>query len=190
MPLPLRHLPNVLTVTRIVAVIPLVGLMWTGHYWGALAVAMVAGVSDMLDGQLARRFGWQSQFGGWADPAADKILMSASYVTLALMGVLPVWLAALVIFRDAIIAGGALLYRGLFGQFKAQPTLLSKATTLAQVLLIWLELLILAGLPAPQAINFGAVLSVGVLTGLTLVQYVWLWSHRARHMAHTLKGGS
>jgi cardiolipin synthase len=188
--MPLHHLPNVLTVTRIVAVVPLVWLMWTGHYWGALAVAMLAGVSDMLDGQLARRFGWQSQFGGWADPAADKVLMSASYVTLTLMGVLPVWLTVLVIFRDAIIAGGAVLYRALFGQFKAQPTLWSKATTLAQVLLIWLELVILAGLPVPQAINSAGVLIVGGLTVLTLIQYVWLWSHRARHMAQTLKGAS
>jgi len=185
-----NSIPNVLTVTRMVAVIPLVGLMWTGHYWAALAVALYAGLSDMLDGYLARRCGWQSHFGGWADPAADKLLMGASYITLTLMDVLPIWLTGLVIVRDGMIIGGALLYRHLFGRFAAQPTWWSKATTLAQVMLIWLELLILAGLTMPDTINAGIIAVVGLLTGVTLIQYLWLWSHRARQMAQTLKGQS
>ena len=186
----LSSLPNALTITRIVTVAPLVWLMWTGHYLGALAVAMLAGLTDVLDGYLARRFSWQSHFGGWADPAADKLLMSAAYITLALLGALPVWLSVLVIGRDIIIAAGALMYRKLFGQFNAQPTLWSKATTFTQVLLIWMKLVVLAGFGLPSVFFEWMVVVVSALTVSTLIQYMWLWGHRAVRAGQTIKGES
>lgn len=180
----LSMLPNILTVARIAAVVPLVWLMLAESFGWAFVVAMIAGVSDALDGYLARRFAWQSHFGGWADPAADKLLMSASYVTLAYLQVLPIWLSILVIGKDLFIVLGALSYRRLFGQFKATPTRLSKFTTLSQVIFIWLVLIGLIGFPIPDAWSTGLVVLVAGLTGMTLIQYVVIWGRRAWHQNH------
>ncbi len=180
----LSMLPNILTVARIVAVVPLIGLMLTESYLWALVVAMLAGVTDALDGYLARRFAWQTHFGGWADPAADKLLMSASYITLAYLQALPIWLGILVIGKDLVVALGALSYRWLFGRFKATPTRLSKLATLIQVILIWLVLMGLSGFPVPNAWVAGLVLVVGGFTGMTLIQYVVIWSRRAYKHRH------
>lgn len=175
----LKMLPNMLTVARIVAVVPLVWLMLIGSFGWAFAVAVVAGISDALDGYLARRFTWQSHFGGWADPAADKLMMSASYVALAYIEVLPIWLSALVIGKDVVISLGALAYHWLYGRFKATPTGLSKFTTLMQVILLWAVLIGLIGLPMPSAWLSGLIILVGFCTALTLIQYVVIWSRRA-----------
>ncbi len=180
----LKMLPNILTVARIAAVVPLVWLMLIHSFGWAFVVAVVAGISDALDGYLARRFTWQSHFGGWADPAADKLMMSASYVTLAYIEVLPMWVSALVIGKDVVISAGALAYRWLFGRFKATPTRLSKFTTLLQVILLWVVLIGLIGLPIPSPWLSGLIIVVGMLTALTLVQYVVIWSRRAWHQHH------
>lgn len=177
-------LPNILTLARIVAVVPLVWLMLIESFGWAFIVAMMAGVSDALDGYLARRFSWQSHFGGWADPAADKLLMSASYVTLAYLQVLPIWLSVLVIGKDVLIALGALAYRWLFGRFQATPTRISKLTTLSQVILIWLVLIELIGFPIPGAWLAQLVWVVGGLTAVTLIQYVVIWGRRAWVQRH------
>jgi len=132
---------------------------------------------------LARRYQWQSRFGGWADPAADKLLMSAGYIALAYLGHLPAWLIGLVIARDAIIAGGALIYRIWLGPFEATPTWLSKATMLMQLLLLWSVLIVLIGIGLPVWLYLALVWTVAILTALTLVQYVWVWSKKAWHRA-------
>lgn len=180
MNIPLHLLPNVLTVARMLAVVPLVGCLLTQRYEWAFGVALIAGLTDGLDGHLARRFGWQSRFGGWADPAADKLLMSAVYVTLAFLSVLPVWLGALVIAKDTIVGAGALAYRYRFGPFKAAPTVLSKATTFAQLILIWYALLGLISVRFPVSIDQTLIITVACMTLATLFQYVWVWSHKAR----------
>lgn len=176
----LHLLPNVLTVARMLAVIPLVGCLLTQKYEWAFFVALIAGLTDGLDGYLARRFHWQSRFGGWADPAADKLLMSAVYLTLAYMGVLPIWLGAVVIAKDAIVGAGALAYRHRFGPFEAEPTVLSKATTFAQLILIWYALVGLVGVRFPVSIDQTLMIAVGGMTLATLLQYVWVWGHKAR----------
>lgn len=186
----LSMLPNILTVARIAAVVPLVWLMLIESFGWAFVIAMAAGVSDALDGYLARRFSWQSHFGGWADPAADKLLMSASYVTLAYLQVLPIWLSVLVIGKDLLIVLGALSYRRLFGQFKATPTQLSKFTTLSQVIFIWLVLIGLIGFPIPNAWLSQSVLLVAGLTAITLIQYVTIWGRRAWRQRHQQGVGS
>ena len=180
----LRMLPNILTVARILAVVPLVWLMLIKSFGWAFVVAVIAGISDALDGYLARRFTWQSHFGGWADPAADKLMMSASYVTLAYIEVLPAWISVLVIGKDVVISAGALAYRWLFGRFKATPTLLSKLTTLLQIILLWVVLIGLIGWSIPNQWLSGLIAMVGLLTALTLIQYVVVWSRRAWHQRH------
>ncbi|MEE4295042.1 MAG: CDP-alcohol phosphatidyltransferase family protein [Wenzhouxiangella sp.] len=175
----LAWLPNALTVGRILAVPPLVVLLLTGAYPAALAVAVFAGLSDLLDGWLARRFDWQTRFGSLADPAADKLLMTASYLTLAWLGFLPWWLVALVIFRDLVIVLGGLAYHRFFERLKAEPTQLSRFNTFCQVFLMWYVLIYLAGFPLPPGGQVGLEWMVLVLALATLIQYVWLWSFKA-----------
>jgi cardiolipin synthase (CMP-forming) len=98
----LRHLPNLITLLRMVLVVPLCWLISNGRYDGALLVAALAGFSDALDGYLAKRCGWQSWIGGMLDPVADKLLLTAAFVWLALVGGIAAWLALLVVGRDLV----------------------------------------------------------------------------------------
>lgn len=172
-------LPNVLTVARILAVPPLVWLLLEGIYDWALAVAVAAGITDLADGWLARRFGWQSRFGGFADPLADKLLMLSSFLTLAWLGELVWWLVAVVILRDAVIVAGGLAYHLVFEPVTAEPTRMSKFNTFCQILLVWLVLLRLAGVPVAAWLMAAAAGLVVAMALVTLTQYVWMWSLKA-----------
>jgi len=178
--LALRDLPNALTLGRMLLVAPLVYLLLTGAYGAALVVALIVGLSDWLDGALARRFGWQSEFGGMLDPLADKLLMVSVFATLAWMGVLPAWLLVLVIARDLAIVAGGVAYHYRVERFRAEPTRLSKANTACQVLLMWVLLTRLAGLAVPDRVIDALVWLVAALVLATLVQYVVVWGLRAR----------
>ncbi|MEN1727837.1 MAG: CDP-alcohol phosphatidyltransferase family protein [Pseudomonadota bacterium] len=183
-------LPNVLTIGRILAIPPLVWLLLDGRYDWALAVAVLAGVSDLIDGWLARRFGWTSRFGSMADPAADKLLMLASYLTLAWLQYLPWWLFALVIGRDLVIVIGGWVYHRYFERLEAEPTTLSKFNTFCQIFLMWFVLIRLAGFPLPPEAQIGLEWMVAFMALATLVQYVWLWSLRAAKISRERKASS
>jgi cardiolipin synthase len=139
----LRHLPNFLTAIRIVLA-PLTGyLILHGHDLDALFVFAFAGASDAVDGFLARRYGLVSRFGEYLDPAADKLLMLACFVTLTLIAQAPLWLTAIVIGRDVAIVLGVLLARALSLPVKMEPLAVGKASTVVQVGYIGLMLLLL-----------------------------------------------
>jgi cardiolipin synthase len=178
--LSIRDLPNALTVARMLLVGPLVYLLLTDRHVAALVLAVVSGVSDWLDGALARRFNWQSKFGGVLDPLADKTLMIAVYATLAWLGHLPAWLFWLVVLRDLVIVSGGLVYHYWIEPFRAEPTRLSKFNTLCQVLLMWAVLTALAGLALPQLFIQGLIWLVAFTVLATMVQYVAVWGLRAR----------
>ena len=158
---------------------PLVWLLLNEHYQWALLLAVFAGLSDLFDGWLARRFGWQSRFGSLADPAADKLMMVAGYVTLGVLAELPWWLIGLVIFRDLVIVIGGLIYHLKFERLVAEPTQLSRFNTFCQVFLMWFVLVRLAGVPFPTEAQIGLVWLVGFMAVITLIQYTWIWSMRA-----------
>jgi cardiolipin synthase (CMP-forming) len=183
----LSWIPNFLTIARVLAVPPLVMLLVYGQYVWALAVAIFAGLSDLLDGWLARRFGWQSRFGSLADPAADKIMMVACYVTLGVLGQLSVWLIALVILRDLVIVIGGWIYHVRFERLEAQPTQLSRFNTFCQVFLMWFVLVRLAGIPLPPEAQIGLEWLVGFMAVVTMVQYTWLWSNKAAAISRQRK---
>ncbi len=179
----LSLLPNLLTVGRMIVFPPIVWLLLIEQYQWALALAVFAGVSDLLDGWLARRFNWQSRFGSFADPLADKLLMMATYLTLGWMGELPWWLIALVVFRDLVIVGGGMFYHVRFEKVVAEPTQLSRFNTFCQVFLMWFVLVRLAGVPFPPEAQIGLVWLVGFMAVITLIQYVWIWSMRAAQIS-------
>ena len=96
----LKYIPNMICVVRILLVAPIVTYLAEERYGLALILILIAGLSDALDGYLARRFDWRTRLGGLLDPAADKLLMFSVFVTLTWMGWVPVWFTAIVVGRD------------------------------------------------------------------------------------------
>ena len=176
----LSVLPNLLTLARMVAVLPLVWLLLVEAYGWALVIAVFAGISDFLDGWLARRFGWQSEFGNLADPLADKLLVAAVLVTFAVLGELPWWLVVVVLLRDAIIVLGGLAYHLIIDRVVSAPTWLSRFNMFCQVCLMWLLLVRLALFPLlPRDAEVVLVWLIVALSAITLGQYIWNWGRRA-----------
>lgn len=172
----LSHLPNLICVLRILLVVPIVLALLDGNQRLALALVLVAGMSDGLDGFLAKRYGWRTRLGAILDPAADKILLVAVYVTLAWTGLVPFWLMAVVLGRDLLIVSGTLAYQWLIGPVQPAPSRVSKLNTGLQLLLC---LAVLAAEsfgwpPRPAVVLLGAgVLVTSVVSGL---DYVLRWS--------------
>ena len=175
----LSWIPNAISLLRIVLIAPILYLIVVGDFGWALALFFLAGFSDGLDGYLAVRFGWQSRLGALLDPAADKLLITGMFVTLAWSGEIPVWLAAIVILRDVVIVAGALAYNYLVRPVPGEPTRISKLNTALQMLFV-LFVLSRAGFGWPDEITItllgAAILVTVVISG---VDYVWSWSRRA-----------
>lgn len=143
-------LPNLITLLRLCAVPAAVWLIIKGRLDIAFFVFVGAGVSDALDGWLARRWNLRSALGALLDPVADKALLVSVYVTLAMIGVLPDWLAILVVFRDLLIMGGVVVFFLLGQPRPIEPLMISKANTVLQIALAALALLLAGfGLSAP-----------------------------------------
>lgn len=176
---PLRHLPNLISGLRIVLVAPLVATILLGRHEVALVIAGVAGVSDGVDGFLARHYRWQSRLGSILDPAADKLMLVGCMLALGWLHEAPRWLVVLVVARDAVIALGALAWHRLLRNFEAHPSLLSKTTTVAQIgFVLWVL--------ADHAFGWRAhslwpVWIVAILTVASGVDYIVRWSLLARH---------
>ncbi len=129
----LRQLPNAISIARIVLVMPIAWFVGAERFNEALALCAIAAFSDALDGYLAKRFGWTSELGTLLDPLADKLLLVTLFITLAIVGWAPAWLAVVVVSRDVIIGAGALAYRHWFGPVNGQPTVVSKINTALQL---------------------------------------------------------
>jgi cardiolipin synthase len=169
------HLPNFLTGLRLAAVPVLALLVSSGRYGEAFAVFVFAGISDAADGFLAKRFGLTTVFGRFLDPAADKLLMLASFLALTAAGAVPVWLTALVIGRDIGIVFGAFLAWAVDLPLKLAPSQLGKISTAVQIGYIALVLsFLLFGLDLPATSAAAAVL-VGAATLVSGVSYAALW---------------
>lgn len=176
----LSWLPNAISILRIALVPPILILILQGDYGWALALFWFAGFSDGLDGYLAVRFGWTTRLGGMLDPAADKLLITGLFVTLAFTADIPVWLAAVVILRDVVIVVGALAYNFIVKPVPGEPTRISKLNTALQMIFI-LFVLSRAGFDWPDEITI-TVLGAAVLVTVIIsgVDYVLAWSARAR----------
>ena len=175
----LSALPNILTIIRFILVVPLVMLLLADQFATALIIFVVAGLSDGLDGLLAKHYGWVSRFGAIADPLADKLLMVSSYSTLCYLGYLPWWLFVIILLRDLVIVGGAYSYHHLFGPFKVTPTYLSKFNTFMQILLV-VVVIASVGFEWPLESYLKAmILAVMATTVLSGVQYCMIWGSRA-----------
>ena len=123
------------TTGRLLLVLPLVWLITAEHFMVAFWLFVAAGLSDALDGYIAKRFNVRTVLGAYLDPLADKLLLNGIYVALAMVGWLPVWLVILVVSRDVLIVLGVILIQRRNPVFRATPLLIGKANTFAQLLL-------------------------------------------------------
>jgi cardiolipin synthase len=171
----ISQIPNFLTLLRIAASPVLVLLLADRAYESALLLFLIAGITDGLDGFIAKRFGFVTQLGAILDPIADKLLILSAYVMLGVLGDLPLWLLVLVGFRDLLIIGGYLILKTMEGEVHMRPTYISKLNTFLQISLVLLILL-----DATQWLSMGIVttlvmLAVTATTVLSGAHYVWYW---------------
>ena len=125
----MRTIPNIMTILRICSLPFLIWAVLRDWYVAAFILLLAAGISDAIDGVIARRFKWQSKLGRVLDPLADKLLGASIYSSFSLKGVVPPWLGALVIGRDVIISLGALVLLLLGMKVVVNPSALGKRTT-------------------------------------------------------------
>ena len=174
------NIPNLICFARIVLVIPIIRSLSQEQFLLSLLLIVIAGLSDILDGYLAKRNNWRSYLGSVLDPAADKILLVSLFLTLQSMGLIPLWLTLTVIMRDCMIIFGLSLYRYFVGVPQPKPTSISKFNTLLQ--LAFIVLVILAqGVQFPFAILSmicgSLVFVTSILSGL---DYWIIWSIDAK----------
>jgi len=178
----LKDLPNLISIARILLSLPVAYFLLEQRFAEALLLFFVAGVSDGVDGYLAKRFGWRSRLGSILDPLADKILLITSYLCLALVDIIPMWLMMMVFGRDLIIVFGAAAFHFFIGQYEMAPTLISKTNTTLQIILV-LALVLSHGLyPLPADLLVWLVYGVSLTTVLSGLDYVWIWGRKAYHL--------
>lgn len=173
-------LPNLITLLRIGAIPLFLSLLADERYSEALLVFVLAGVTDSIDGAVARWTNSRSVFGAYIDPLADKLLLASSFLILAFLGFIPRWLAILIISRDVItLCGFAVLYRITGHWIAVRPTLMGKASTFLQLLTVTLTLVVLHN-PAweiPYMKPTAVALTAGTVTisGLQYLARALLW---------------
>jgi cardiolipin synthase len=174
------NLPNILTLLRILLVPAILLLLARGGYGPALWLVLVAGVTDFLDGYIARRFNLTTHLGAVLDPLADKVLVVCSVVVLAWLDRVPWWLALAIVGRDLVILAGAGAWYRKAGHLRMEPTLLSKINTFVQVALVNLVIAHAAGLLSLAAVLPGLFALALATTLVSGAQYVVVWGRRAR----------
>lgn len=174
----ISQIPNILTLSRIVAAPLLIMVLRNESYEIALILFLAAGLTDGLDGWIAKRYNCTSQLGARLDPLADKIIIVSAYCMLTILEVIPFWLVTLVIFRDAVIVGGYLVLTSLDGDIPMQPTLTSKTNTFLQITLVIAVLLNNTTWLFIPFLTESLMFAVAFSTIASGTQYVWVWALR------------
>lgn len=179
-----QDIPNLITLLRILLVIPVLLALQADRYGWAFILFLAGGISDGVDGCLARKYGWHSRLGSMLDPLADKLLMVSTFLCLAYLGNIPMWLVTVVIIRDVVIILGGVSYHFLIGAYDFQPSLLSKFNTFLQLLLIILILFQNNYAIFPQIFLTIIMYMIFVTNVTSLIHYVSIWSVRAIRLEH------
>lgn len=172
-------IPNLITLGRVILVPIVFWLLLNGQLQAAFLAFVVAGISDAVDGFLAKRFGWETELGAYLDPIADKLLIVCIFIALGVTARLPSWLVIVVVSRDVLIVIGVLLAWLLNHPTPMKPLAVSKMNTVAQLVLA-------ATVLADEAfqLRLGGPVQVliwvtGATTLASLVAYLRIW---LRHM--------
>lgn len=167
-------IPNLITLARILLTPLFIIFLIQGRHRQALIIFIAAGVSDLADGLIARWWQQKSRLGSYLDPLADKLLMSASFVTLGISHAIPSWLTVVVISRDIILGLGSLILRLADYPLVIRPSLAGKWTTTFQLVTVGLVLLVKGKLVyLPFGVLTGFFYLTGVLTVITGVHYTF-----------------
>ena len=178
-------IPNVITLGRILLVPIVVWAIMSGAMWIAFMLFLAAGLSDAVDGYLAKRFNMTTELGAYLDPLADKALIVSIYLTLGISGEIPRWLVILVVSRDILIVGGIMLSWLMGNPLKIKPLLVSKLNTVAQIVFACVVLGSLGfgyDVPVLRLVLMGLV---AILTLLSIAAYLAEW---VRHMNSVAAG--
>ncbi len=166
------NLPNFLTLLRILLIPVFVIMIMDMHFGWALIAFAIAGITDGIDGLIARLAHQRTELGSYFDPIADKLLLTAAFVTLAIIQIIPNWLAVIVITRDVIILLGFVVLILTNHRPKIQPALVSKVTTGFQISTILLVLLTGYN-PAFHGLSIIAICGATVFTILSGAHYIY-----------------
>lgn len=176
----LRHVPNVLTSLRLVAAPLTIGLLIGGHFPAALGLFAAAGISDAVDGYLAKRFNLTSRIGRLLDPLADKALMAAAFLALVILDVVPLWLAVIVFGREIIFLVGIALTAIAQAQVDIKPLFIGKVSTVVQIVYIVSHLAALAFGFSLELFEPGAAYLVAAIAIASLFPYAAIWLRAMR----------
>jgi cardiolipin synthase (CMP-forming) len=169
------NLPNFITLGRVFSVPVIFWLLVSGQSKAAFVIFVAAGVSDAVDGYIAKRFHWQTELGAYLDPLADKLLIVSIFIALGVRGELPLWLVLAVVSRDFLILAGVMLVWLMEHPLKIKPFIVSKFNTLSQLVLASLVLFDMAFETHLETVRSVLIWLTGVLTVLSLMAYMRAW---------------
>ncbi len=173
------NIANLVTLLRLLLAPVVIWLLLEGQASVAFALFLFAGITDAIDGMIAKRFNQETELGAYLDPVADKALLVSIFVTLGILQELPAWLVLLAVSRDALIVGGVLLSYTLGNPLVMNPLWISKANTVAQIGLVAAVLAHMAfplyhGVAVAQAIGYGVWLTAAT-TAASGGAYMYTW---------------
>ena len=175
-------IPNLITLGRILLVPVVVWAIMSNAMWFAFMLFLAAGVSDGVDGYLAKRFNMTTELGAYLDPLADKALIVSIYLTLGINGDIPRWLVILVVSRDILIVGGIMLSWLMGNPLKIKPLLVAKLTTVAQIAF---ACVVLGSLGFNYEVPLFKLVLMGLVAVLTLLSIAAYLAEWVRHMNST-----
>ncbi|HEY5378638.1 MAG TPA: CDP-alcohol phosphatidyltransferase family protein [Pseudolabrys sp.] len=180
------NIPNLITLGRILLVPIVVWAIATpGAMWIAFVLFVAAGVSDAVDGFIAKRFNMTSELGAYLDPLADKALIVSIYLTLGINNLIPRWLVILVVSRDILIVGGIMLSWLMGNPLKIKPLLISKLNTVAQIVF---ACVVLGSLGFNIQMDMLTDILMGLVAALTLLSVAAYVAEWVRHMNTAAEG--
>jgi cardiolipin synthase (CMP-forming) len=175
-------IPNLITLARILAVPVILWAITSGEMRIAFALFLAAGLSDLIDGFLAKRFGMATELGAYLDPLADKAMIVSIYIALGIVEAMPRWLVILVVSRDIMIVSAVILSWVVDKPVRLKPITVSKLNTVAQIVY---ATVVLAALTFGWEIALVKDLLVGVVAALTLLSVAFYVPEWVRHMNAT-----
>jgi cardiolipin synthase len=173
------NLPNIITIGRVLLVPLIVWAIASNEMLAAFWLFVAAGLSDAIDGFLAKRLGVASELGAYLDPLADKAMLMSIYITLSVVGVMPLWVAIAVVSRDIMILAAVVVAWIVDKPLTIAPLAISKLNTIAQIVLAGLVLAAQGFGFDPGYAYIAMLTAVGVLTGVSAAAYLVIWM---RHM--------
>ena len=175
----IKLLPNFITVFRLILAVPICVMILNKDYSAVLWIAFIAGVSDGVDGWLARKMEAKSSFGAFVDPVADKVMLNSAFISFGVTGLLPWWMVTIVVMKDVVVVAGALVYYWLFSCYELAPSVWGKASTGVQIVFVLMLLTHQVYPVFPTFILQSGLWVVIVMALVSAAHYIYVWGGKA-----------